>query len=139
MEFVQIRSFDSYIEANILMGRLEQENIVCHLLNEHSVTINPALSNSVGGIKLCVAAVQLERCKVLLDSFENEKIKCPACNSAIIKHIKRPMLPTNFIEKALIFILGDNALPEKTIHLCEDCGVEFENTQLQSLDSTAIC
>jgi DNA-directed RNA polymerase subunit RPC12/RpoP len=139
MELVPVRSFDSYIEANILMGRLEQENIVCCLLNEHSVTINPALSNAVGGIKLCVASVQLARCKKLLESFENLQIECPQCRSSIIKDVKRQTLPANFIEKALIFILGNAALPEKTIHVCVDCGNEFENTHSQSFDSTVIC
>lgn len=139
MKFVPVRSFDSYIEANILMGRLEQENIVCRLNNEYSVTINPVLANSVGGIQLCVPAVQVERCMELLRNFESAyEASCPDCNSTSVKQISKQTIPANVVEKVLVFLLGPAALPKKTMELCIACGNEFERIDKQQLGSTAI-
>jgi hypothetical protein len=68
MSFVAIRSYDNYIPAHIAMGRLKEEFINCYLLNENSVTIDPFLSNSIGGIKLMVAETQAERALEILDN-----------------------------------------------------------------------
>ncbi len=61
MKFVQVTSFDNYVEAHIVMGNLQEENIACWLKDEYSVTIDPMLSNAIGGIKLMVAEPQAER------------------------------------------------------------------------------
>lgn len=68
MNFVAIRSYDNYIPAHIAMGRLKEEFINCYLLNENSVTIDPFLSNAIGGIKLMVAETQAERAREVLDN-----------------------------------------------------------------------
>lgn len=72
MNLVRIASYNNYIEAYIIMGRLEQENIRCHLLDEHSVTIDPFISNAIGGIKLLVAAVQANRALQILNEGERQ-------------------------------------------------------------------
>ena len=66
MNFVLLCSYNNYIDAHITMGRLEQENIRCHLQDEYTVTIDPFLSNAIGGIKLMVPAVQVERALQIL-------------------------------------------------------------------------
>lgn len=70
MNFVQLRSYDNYIPAHIALGRLKEEYINCYLQDEYNVTINPFLSNSIGGIKLMVAESQAERALEILDSTE---------------------------------------------------------------------
>lgn len=72
MNFVEVRSYDNYIPAHIMLGKLRDEYINCHLLNENSVTLDPFLSNAIGGIKLMVASTQLERALELLKQFEEE-------------------------------------------------------------------
>lgn len=71
MKFIVVRSYDDYISAHIIMGRLKEEDIVCHLQDEHTVTTAPFLSNISGGIKLMVAEPQAERALGLLEEFEN--------------------------------------------------------------------
>ena len=68
MNFIAIHSYDNYIPAHIAMGRLKEEFINCYLLNENSVTLDPFLSNAIGGIKLMVAETQVERAVDILDS-----------------------------------------------------------------------
>jgi hypothetical protein len=70
MNFVEVRSYDNYIDAHLMLGQLRAEFINCHLLNENSVTIDPFLSNAIGGIKLMVAETQLERALELIEETE---------------------------------------------------------------------
>jgi len=72
MRFVEVRSYDNYIPAHIMLGKLRGEYINCHLLNENTVTLDPFLSNAVGGIKLMVVNSQVERAIELLTIFEQE-------------------------------------------------------------------
>lgn len=67
MKFLAIYSFDNYIPAHIAMGRLKEEFINCYLQDEYSVTIDPFLSNAIGGIKLMVAETQVERALEILN------------------------------------------------------------------------
>ena len=67
MKFIEVASYDNYVSAHITMGRLKEEFINCYLQNENSVTIDPFLSNAIGGIKLMVAEEQVERAISLLN------------------------------------------------------------------------
>ena len=70
MNFILLCSFDNYIPAHIALGRLKEEFINCYLQDEYSVTIDPFLSNAIGGIKLMVAEAQIERAREILNSLE---------------------------------------------------------------------
>ena len=72
MKFVEVKEFDDYISAHILMGRLKEEDIVCHLENEHTITTAPFLSPISGGIKLMVPEAQSKRALELLTQWESE-------------------------------------------------------------------
>jgi len=74
MKLITVRSYNDYISAHIIMGRLNEENITCYLQDEHSVTIGPFLSNVIGGIKLMVPEPQVERALELLNEFEKGTI-----------------------------------------------------------------
>jgi hypothetical protein len=71
MKFILLTSFDNYISAHIAMGRLKEEYINCYLQDEYSVTIDPILSNAIGGIKLMVAESQAQRAYDLLKPSED--------------------------------------------------------------------
>ena len=70
MKYVLLVSFDNYVPAHIAMGRLREEYINCYLQDEYSVTIDPFLSNAIGGIKLMVAESQAERAREILKEEE---------------------------------------------------------------------
>jgi len=55
MNFVPIKSYSDYVEANIVLGRLQSEGINCCLMDENADTINPIWTNAIRGIKLMVA------------------------------------------------------------------------------------
>ncbi|HEV7781971.1 MAG TPA: hypothetical protein VGO58_11940 [Chitinophagaceae bacterium] len=54
MRSVVLNSYSNYIEAHIAKGTLEEEGISSWLKDENTLTIDPILTNAVGGIKLMV-------------------------------------------------------------------------------------
>ena len=73
MKFIAVKEFDDYISAHMIMGRLKEEDVVCHLENEHSATLAPFLTQIYGGIKLMVPEAQAERARELLTKWEEEQ------------------------------------------------------------------
>lgn len=73
MKLIAVRSYDDYISAYLMMGRLKEESITCFLKDEHSVTIGPFLSNVIGGIKLMVPESEVEKALELLNQFEKSQ------------------------------------------------------------------
>lgn len=84
MEIVTIRTFDNYFSANILLTRMRDAGIECYLKDEYTVTIDPLLSNAIGGIKLVVKKTIETEARKMLEDFDNaykNYIACPNCGS----------------------------------------------------------
>ena len=96
MNFKQIASFDNYMLANMTLGMLQENEINCHLKDEHIVTIDPLLNPAVGGIKLLVDENDFDRAIGLLKDAETAYLKdisCPYCKSpslAVEEKINKP-------------------------------------------------
>lgn len=71
MNFVHLRSFDNYVQANIQLGMLQDKGINCHLKDEYTTTIDPLLSNAIGGMKLMVFESQAGRALQLIEAAED--------------------------------------------------------------------
>lgn len=70
MDFVLLQSFDNYIDAHIVKGRLEDQGIHCWLKDENlsSLIVDPILTNAVsGGIKLFVPKDELQKAIEILN------------------------------------------------------------------------
>jgi len=72
MKFVVVRTFEDYISAHLLMGRLKEEDIICYLQDEHTATTAPFLTNLSGGIKLMVPEVQADKAIEMLNSWDKD-------------------------------------------------------------------
>ena len=128
MDFVFVQSFANYIDANIILGRLQNEGINCWLKDENLVSTIPLWAAATGGIKLMVADTQVEEVKSLLKDFAEEKRKqfsCPKCGSNDIDFISSPRDSRNWLSVILGFFFFDYAMPVKTWH-CFTCGAEFK-------------
>lgn len=130
MTFIAVRSYDNYIPANIMLQRLEGEGIRAYLQDENTVTIGPILSNVVDGIKLMVYEDQLERAIELIHAFEQsyrQAAACPRCGSLQVQYImSQPKNPSNWFSALLSWLFDSEALPDKKVYHCYDCGYEFE-------------
>lgn len=71
-KFIEIRAYDNYIYAHIILGRLQDSGIICHLKDEFTVTIDPLLSPMLGGIKVMVAEQQVARAEEILAESEGQ-------------------------------------------------------------------
>jgi DNA-directed RNA polymerase subunit RPC12/RpoP len=129
MQFIVAQIYSNYIDANIIMGRLQEEGINCWLKDENTVTIDPILTNAVGGIKLMVSESQADRTFELLKQFRQEQqliLKCPRCGSANVEFVTTPKKASNWIGAIFGFLTMTFALSGDKVYHCFDCGFEFE-------------
>ncbi len=66
MKVVNIATFDTIIDANISMGRLQAEGVPCWLADEHIVQTDMLYSPAIGGIKLQVSEEWAEKAREIL-------------------------------------------------------------------------
>ena len=132
MNFVVIQVFNNYIDANIMMGRLQEEGINCWLKDEITVTVDPILTNAIGGIKLMVPDSQAERAFALLKEYRSEieaAIKCPRCGSGNVEYVTTPRKASNWVGAIFGFLFTSYALSADKVYHCFECGFEFEDVK----------
>lgn len=128
MEFTILETFSNYIDANLTLGRLESEGINCWLKDEYTATIDPILTNAIGGIKLMVSKDDFEKATEILNAIKEARRKnfaCPFCGSHNIEYITSQK-PINWLSSIFTWLLGSYAIGVKQIWHCFDCGKEFE-------------
>ena len=129
MHFISVQSFTNYIDAHILLGRLQEEGIDCWLKNEATTTLIPIWTTAIGGIQVMVKREHASRAGKVLQKIEEEKkinSLCPVCYSHNIAYINTMRRPSNWFSAAVTFFLGSIALmPEQRYH-CFHCRAEFQ-------------
>jgi predicted RNA-binding Zn-ribbon protein involved in translation (DUF1610 family) len=126
MNLIKVRTFDNYFLANITLTKLQNCGIECYLKDEHTVTMDPILSNAIGGIKLVVKEEEAEEARQLLQQFDEAYLKsiiCPNCGKAEITEIIKPGA-TNFLTAILTWSFSSYAIAANHIYQCSNCGYE---------------
>lgn len=139
MNFVTIASYDNYIDANIVLGKLQNEGIEAFLRDEYTVTIDPILTNAIGGIKLTVMEQDAEEARKMLALFAAEKralLECPSCHSHNVEYISNPAKSGNWFTAIISFFMSSYAVPVKKSYHCFDCGRDFEDLKTDPEAST---
>lgn len=125
METVTLKAFDNYFTANILLTRLRDSGIECYLKDEYTITIDPLLSNALGGIKLIVRKENYGNAAAMLRSFEKQEkfiIKCPLC--AVGEFIEVPEKSSkNYVQGLLSWLFATHTEPD-VVYKCNRCGYE---------------
>ncbi|HMG67468.1 MAG TPA: DUF2007 domain-containing protein [Chitinophagaceae bacterium] len=132
MNFIILQTYNNYIDANIIMGRLQEEGISCWLKDENTVTIDPILTNAIGGIKLMVPESQAERAFDLLKQFRIDQratMKCPRCGSSNVELVTTPRKASNWFGVIIGLLMTNYALSNEKVYHCFDCGFECEELQ----------
>jgi hypothetical protein len=128
MEWVLLNAYPNYVDAHIAKGVLEENEIICWLKDEHTVTIDPILTNAVGGIKLMVGKEQAQKAWEILEGLRKEQkvlLACPQCGSHNIELVSTPRKAMNWISAITTFFIGDYAIATDKVNHCFDCGKEF--------------
>jgi Putative prokaryotic signal transducing protein len=129
MEFTLLITYDNYVPAHIAKGRLEAEGINCWLKDENTVTIDPILTNAVGGIKLMVAKTEAQRAWELLEKDRREfqaLSPCPRCGSHNTELVSTPRKASNWASALVGLLLTSFAPPVEKVNHCFDCEFEFK-------------
>ena len=129
MHFVPLRTFDNYVEANIVMNMLVASDINAHLKDEYSVTIDPLLSPALGGIKLMVHYTQVERAWELLEDAEAkylETIPCPVCKSHSLKIISVTKKYRCKLSAVINMLVSGKSVELVKMYQCTACGYDFK-------------
>ena len=126
MELITIRTFNNYFSANILLTKLRDAGIQCYLKDEYTVTIDPLLTNAVGGIKLVINKKDSQEVFELLQQFDEEYRRnavCPKCGSHNIELVPK-RTAANMITAILSWLFSDYAVSVENVYKCSDCGYE---------------
>lgn len=141
MEFYPVQTFDTYITANIWLGRFLDEGIECYLKDEFTTTLNPILGNIIGGIKLCVREDYLPQAQELLNKIAEEQkqtIVCPKCQSSNVQYVAQAKNPTNWLFAIATWSLASYAIKAKEVYHCYNCNFEFDELRVKdnSIETT---
>ncbi len=128
MDLIILQTFDNYFNANIQLTRLRSAGIECYLKDEYTVTIDPLLSNAIGGIKLLVRKNEEYTVRKLLremNASAEKQFLCPQCNSH--KFILVPKRSAeNLLAAITTWLFSAYAVSAENIYQCTRCGYESE-------------
>lgn len=130
MDFVPIRSFDNYIEANIVLAMLQAANVNCHLKDEHIVTIDPLLSPAIGGMKLMVHHAHVQRAWDLINEAEQQYLKnipCPVCKKHTLTTVSVTKKHRCKLAALASMLLKGESVEVTKIYKCTACGYDFKH------------
>ena len=128
MELVTVKTFDNYFLANITLTRLHAAGVECYLKDEHTVTIDPILTNAIGGIKLVVKKQHVEAVSALLDQYDAEYLQaatCPRCGSNSFAYVSKPGV-ANYLTAILSWLFSSYSVAPNYVYQCGNCGFESE-------------
>lgn len=135
MALITFMTFNTAIDARILMARLESEGIECILFDEHTVGTNPLLNFAVGGIKLKIHEEDLQQATRIVKEInstpytdENDvEIACPHCNSTDIYSGFATMSDfRSVLAMVLAFICVVLPIHQSRAYKCKSCNAEFK-------------
>lgn len=125
-DLVILQTFDNFFNANIQLTRLRAAGVECYLKDEYIVTIDPFLSNAIGGIKLMVRKDQEEKVRMLLRTMNtsaDSRLLCPRCGSH--KFILVPKRSAeNMLAAITTWLFSAYAISAENVYQCTDCGYE---------------
>ncbi len=128
MDLVTLQTFDNYFNANIQLTRLRAAGIECYLKDEYTVTIDPLLSNAIGGIKLLVRKNEEHTIRKIVREMNvsaDNQLLCPHCGSH--KFILVPKRSTeNLLTAITIWLFAAYAVSAENVYQCKACGYESE-------------
>jgi hypothetical protein len=124
MSLVIIKSFDSYFSANILLTRLQSDGFECYLKDENTVTIDPLLSNAIGGIKLVAREENAAAIKAMLLQYDAGIMQtaiCPKCMATAFELLPKKTA-SNGVATVLSILGLSNPFKKDNEYVCANCG-----------------
>jgi DNA-directed RNA polymerase subunit RPC12/RpoP len=132
-KIVTLRSYYDAMEAEIVRGRLEANDIPCFIADDNVLSSNPIYNQAIGGVKLKVFEHDVVRCSEILAeetilNIGDELMTCPNCRSTNVYHGPAPIKRNWFYVALGAFFAGFPFYYNRTWN-CMDCGADFESTE----------
>lgn len=133
---MHLKTFDNMIDARLFASKLESEEIQTYLENENTITLDPLLSNALGGVRLKVAESDFLVAQKLLLEYsakpivddEGMIIHCPQCGSNKLENGVRDFSGVkgviSFLVALFLFVVPLNS---STSYRCLSCGHLFKD------------
>lgn len=128
MDMVTVKTFDNYFTANIYLTRLQADGIPCWLYDENTVTIDPILTNAIGGIKLVVKKEDEVKAVKRLRAYHISYMlsaTCPHCGSNSFTQVTKKKAG-NYLTAILTWLFSSYAIAPEQVYQCGNCGFECE-------------
>ena len=122
--YIQIRTYDNYITANMELALLRQAGIDCHIKDEYTITIDPLLSPALGGMKLMVSEESVNNALGVLKESDNlylQSIPCPACKQPSLELIIETTRFHSLAGRLRSMLLNGQVEEIKQFYRCKDC------------------
>ena len=135
MKLITVQTFDNPIDLALLKSKLESEGIKCFVFDEHTVTLQPLLSNGVGGIKLKINEADTDHALLILKDIQTqsrlddqgESKTCPNCGCSDLYVNFKSMQGTKGVMSVLImFFFVAFPFYYKNVFKCKKCNYEFK-------------
>lgn len=128
MDLVTVKTFDNYFSASIILTRLQSEGIECYLKDEHTVTIDPILTNAIGGIKLVVKEADAAIVNKRLEEYHFQYMQsatCPKCGANNFTQVTQKDA-ANYLTAIFTWLFSNYAVAVNYAYQCSNCGYECE-------------
>lgn len=138
----KIVTFEAYydtMEAEIVRGRLEANDIRCFIADDNVMNSNPVYNLMMGGVKIKVFERDLEACRTVLAEEPilaegDALISCPDCESTNVFYGPAP-LKKNWFYIILSLVVGGYYPPYiKRNWICKDCGTNFKLSKEEPIE-----
>jgi DNA-directed RNA polymerase subunit RPC12/RpoP len=129
-KIVTLRSYYDAMEAEIVRGRLEANDISCFIADDNTLAANPFYNQAMGGIKIKVFEHDLEKCREILAEAAvleagDELMTCPYCKSTHV-HFSAAPVKRNWFSIILAVLISTFPIYLYRTWICMDCGASFE-------------
>ena len=131
-EFSLAARFQYSAEAHIYRAKLADAGIEVFMRDHITIDSDPLVSNAIGGVKLMVRTVDLERAKVVLDGIENYSLEddgtpvhCPACGSQKVEMSTGVSGTWPILKFVVVALMGLFPIVRHR-YRCNDCGNTFK-------------
>jgi len=128
-QFIAIRTYNNYINANMELGVVQQSGIHCYLQDEYTLTIDPLLIPALGGIKLMVLTMDAHKALRMLEENDTrylERIACTSCGKLTLQKVINRKTHQGFVAKLWSRIVNGETVEEQISFRCYHCGKAFE-------------
>lgn len=138
-KIVTLDAYYDVMEAEIIRGRLEANDIPCFIADDNVLNSNPAYNLMIGGVKIKVFEHDLEKCHTILNEepilAEGEAlISCPDCHSSNVFYGPAPFKRNWFY--IFLSALAGGAYPPyiNRTWVCKDCGTNFKLSKQEAIE-----